>query len=321
MALSNMKVFNEYLQTAIIETLDQMVDKFNAASRGAIQLTTQGFDGDFLQEAFWSSIHAAQRRVDRYATNGTPGVTNLAQAQLNSVKIAGGFGPIQFEPAQLTWIQKNPTEALEVISRNFSEAMMKDMLNTAIAAAVAAIEAQGSNVGYYDGGTGPLNYRDLNNAHALFGDMSSLIVCNVVDGATFHALIDQNLANSERLFSAQGVNVVDILGRVMVVTDAPALRETTTGGDVKALGLVSGGIVVHDIGDLVTNTETSNGKERIVTTWQADYAFGLGLKGYAWDTGNGGKTPTDAELATGSNWDKVVTDIKHTAGVLAIADA
>lgn len=195
------------------------------------------------------------------------------------------------------------------------------MLNSAIAAAVAAIEAQGSNVGYYDGGTGPITYRDLNNAHALFGDMSDLIVCNVVDGETFHGFIDQNLANSERLFQAQGVQVVDVLGRVMIVTDAPALRETGTGADCKALGLVAGGVIVHDIGDLVTNTETSNGKNRIETTWQADYAFGLGLKGYAWDTASGGKTPTDAEIATGANWDKVATSIKHTAGVLAIANA
>jgi hypothetical protein len=32
MALSNMKVFNEYLYNPTIETLAQMVEKFNAAS-------------------------------------------------------------------------------------------------------------------------------------------------------------------------------------------------------------------------------------------------------------------------------------------------
>jgi hypothetical protein len=54
---------------------------------------------------------------------------------------------------------------------------------------------------------------------------------------------------------------------------------------------------------------------------QVDYSFGLGLKGYSWDQTNGGKSPTDAELATGTNWDKVVTSDKHTAGVLAVGDA
>lgn len=63
MALSNMKVFNREVQTATIETLSQMVDKFNAASAGAITLTTQGFEGDYRYENFWKSIHSARRRV------------------------------------------------------------------------------------------------------------------------------------------------------------------------------------------------------------------------------------------------------------------
>lgn len=142
MSLSNMKVFNDYLKKITIETLTQDVAKFNAASAGTIRLTTQGIDGDFLQESFWAGLHGAQRRVDRYAANGTQAATPLAQKQYDSVKIAGGFGPILWEPSQLSWVQKNPEEALEVISRNLSEAIMSDQLNTAIAALVAAIGNQ-----------------------------------------------------------------------------------------------------------------------------------------------------------------------------------
>lgn len=318
MALSNMKVFNDWLQRATIETLAQRVEKFNAASGGAIQLTTQGFAGDFLQEAMWQSIHSAQRRVDRYNTNGTPSPTSLAQIQHNTVKVAGGFGPILWEPAQLTYIQKSPEEAVEVISRNLAEAMMKDMLNSAISAGVAACEV--SSDSYYDTGTGPITYRDLNMAHAKFGDHSDLLVCEVMDGTAYHNLLDGNLANSAQLFQSTGVTVVDILGKRVIVTDAPALRETGTGADQKVLSLVVGGIVVHDGGDLITNVETTNGKNRIETTFQADYTFGLGLKGYAWDTASGGKTPTDAEIATGSNWDRIATSVKHTCGVLTLAN-
>jgi hypothetical protein len=319
MALSDMKVFNEYVREATIETVAQMVNKFNGASGGAIQLSTQGFDGDFFQKSMFSSLHSAQRRVDRYATNTAVSSTALAQIQHNSVKIAGGFGPIAWEPAQLKWVGDNPAAAVEVISRNMAEAIMKDMLNTGIAAAVAAIENVGSTA-YNDTGTGPITYRDINGAHAKFGDMSQLIICDVMDGTAFHNLIDQNLANAEELFQAGNVTVVQVLGRRIVVTDAPALRETGTGADQKVLSLVSGGVVVHDAGDLITNIETSNGATRISTTMQADYTFGLGLKGYAWDTGNGGKSPTDAEIATGSNWDKIATSLKHTAGVLTLAN-
>lgn len=319
MALSDMKVFNGYVREATIETLAQMVDKFNAASAGAIQLSTEGFDGDYMMRSSFASLHAAQRRVDRYATNTSASSTALAQLQHNSVKIAGGFGPIVWEPAQLKWVGDNPSAAVEVISRNMAEAIMKDMLNTAIAAAVAAIENVGSTA-YFDTGTGPITYNDINSAHAKFGDMSQLLVCDVMDGTTYHALIGLNLTNTPQLFQAGNVTVVEILGKRVVVTDAPALRETGTGADQKVLSLASGGVIVHDAGDLITNIETNNGSQRIQTTMQADYTFGLGLKGYAWDVTNGGKSPTDAELATGSNWDKIATSLKHTAGVLTLAN-
>jgi hypothetical protein len=319
MALSDMKVFNAYVREAAIETLAQMVDKFNGASGGALQLSTQGFDGDYMMRSSFSSLHSAQRRVDRYATNTAAASTALAQIQHNTVKIAGGFGPIVWEPAQLKWVGDNPAAAVEVISRNMAESIMKDMLNTAIAAAVAAIENVGATA-YYDSGTGPITYNDINSAHAKFGDMSQLLICDIMDGTAYHALVGANLTNTPQLFQAGNVTVVEILGKRVVVTDAPALRETGSGADQKVLSLVSGGVVVHDAGDLITNIETNNGSARIQTTMQADYTFGLGLKGYAWDVTSGGKSPTDAELATGSNWDQIASSLKHTAGVLTIAN-
>lgn len=319
MALTNMKVFNQQVQTATIETLAQMVEKFNAASANAIILTSQGFEGDYRFENFFASLHAAQRRVDRYGTNASASATNLSQLQEIGVKVAGGFGPVQWEPAQLAWVQLNPAAAIEAISRNLSEAIMKDQLNSAIAAAVAAIEAQGS-ANVFDTGTGPITYVDINQAHAKFGDSSSLLVADIMDGAQYHSLVGQNLTNTQELFNYQGVLVVEVLGKRVVVTDAPALRETGTGADVKVLSLVNGGATVYDGSDLITNIETSNGLERIVTTMQADYSFGVALKGFQWDTANGGKSPTDAELATGSNWDKVATSVKNTAGVLTLGN-
>lgn len=318
MALSDMKVFSDYLQGTTAETVAQMVDKFNAASGGAIVLTSQGIEGDYKYESFWASIHSAQRRVDRYNTNGTPSSTALSQLQSVGVKVAGGFGPIAWEPGQISWIRKSPEEALEVISRNLAEAIVKDQLNTAIACAVAAIEPQATAI--YDTGTGPITYTDINTAHAKFGDSSSLIVCNVMDGTAYHNLIAANLANTPTLFQYNSVTVVEILGKRVIVTDAPALRETGTGADQKVLGLVAGGVTVYDGSDVITNVITTNGKNRIETTFQADYSFGVSVKGYAWDTSTGGKTPTDVELTTSGNWDKVATSIKHTAGVLALAN-
>lgn len=324
--LDQMQVFNDYVMPATIETLDQMVNKFNAASAGAIRLTTQGYDGDFFQSSFFASLHSAQRRVDRYGTNSAVSTTDLTQNKGVSVKVAGGFGPVLFEPAQLTWLQKPTAEGIAVISQNFAEIILKDQLNTAILALVAAI----SNVSAatYDASDAlspneAITQRALNKAHAKFGDHSGTIVAEVMTGAVYHRLIDQNLENENRLFQATNVRVVDILGRAIIVTDAPALYEDRSPSNdlEKVLGLTDSAAIVSDGGDVITNVQTVNGKERIETTFQADYTFVLGLKGYSWDITTGGKSPTDAELGTGSNWDMNTTSVKHTAGVIALGDA
>ena len=325
MALSDMKVFNEYLKNATIETLAQDVEKFNAASAGAIRLTTQGIDGDFLQESFWAGLHGAQRRVDRYAANGAQSATALSQKQYDAVKVAGGFGPILWEPSQLSWIQKSPEEALEVISRNLSEAIVADQLNTVIAALVAAISNQAAATNDVSATAG-VTYAAINAAHAKFGDASGRLVAQVMNGVTFHDLIGKNLTNAQQLFRAGDVTIVDILGKAVIVTDSPALYSAAVADPAapakqRVLSLADGAGMVMDGSDLITNIETSNGKGRIETTFQADYSFGLALRGYTWDTANGGKSPTDAELATGSNWDLVANSIKASAGVITIGDA
>ncbi|WGJ07498.1 major capsid protein [Brucella intermedia] len=322
MSLSQMQVFNKYFMPAIIETLAQMVQKFNAASNGAIRLTTEGFEGDFLQESFFASIHSAQRRVDRYAAQAAAAATDLTQQKHSSVKIAGGFGPIRYEPSQMTWLQKPTAEGIEVASRNFAEAMMADQLNTAIAGLVAAIGNQPDATNDVSAASDPaLSYVAMNDAHAKFGDHSGNLIAQVMNGTAYHKLIGANLVNTAQLFQAQNVRVVDILGKPVIVTDAPALYEAGTPNKLKVLSLAESAAIVHDGSDVITNIETSNGQTRIETTMQMDYSFGLGLKGYTWDEANGGKSPSDAEIATGTNWDKVATSIKHTAGVLTVAAA
>lgn len=320
MALSDLKVFSQYIKETTIETVAQEIEKFNGASNGAILLSATGFDGDYLQESMFASLHAAQRRVDRYAANAAQSSTSLSEIQANSVKVGGGFGPILWEPAQFDWIRQNEAAAIEAISRNLSEAIMKDQLNTGIASAIAAIENVAALVNDVSA-TSAITYTAMNGAHAKFGDRSMSLVASIMDGATYHKLVGQNLANAERLYVADGILVVDILGKATIVTDAPAFQEAGVPNKAKALSLVNGGIVISDAGSLVTNIEQSNGKQRIETTMQADYDFGVGVKGFAWDLTNGGKSPTDAELATGTNWDQYVTSIKDTAGVLTIGDA
>jgi len=283
-------------------------------------LSSAEWRGDFSKESFFNQIASAKRRVDRYAAIATAPVTNLTQGENVGVKVAGGFGPVLFEPSQMTYLMENPAEAIMAISEGFADALLADQLNTAVAAAVAAVGGQASLVNDVSASAG-LTLNVLNNAHAKFGDQSQLLVTDIMTGAAWHKLIDKALTNSSNLFVSGNVLVVDVLGKRYVVSDIPALYVAGTPNKSKVLSVVANGIIVDNTSDIITNMQTNNGNTRIQTTWQADYTFGLKLKGYSWDVTNGGKSPTDAELATASNWDKAVTEDKHTLGTLAIADA
>ncbi len=320
MALVDMKVFNDFVRQATIETVAQEIDKFNAASNGSIVLSAEGFGGDFFQTNMFKSLHGAQRRVDRYAANGAQAATNLEQIEQNVVKVAGGFGPVLWEPSQLTWVEQNQELAIEAISRNLAEAIMQDQLNTAILSAIAGI----SNIATLTNdisATAGLSLASLNNTHALMGDRSTMLIAQVMNGTAYHKLIGENITNTSRLYEFNSIRILDVLGKVTVVTDAPALYEAGTPNKLKVLTLVAGGVFVNDASDLVTNIETKNGNQRIETTMQADYAFGVGIKGLAWDIANGGKSPDDTDLGTGTNWDQYVTSIKDVGGVVTIVDA
>lgn len=324
MSLSDMKVYNDEIVGTTIELLGQKTNVFNASSGGSIVLSTTQWRGDFSKESFFNQIASARRRVDRYATNAAQAATALTQGEHVGVKVAGGFGPVLFEPSQLSWLNEDPAAAIRAIAEGFSDALLQDQLNTAVAAAVAAVSGQTTlvnDVSAGSSGAGAMTLNALNGSHAKFGDMSQMLVADVMTSAVWHKLVDKALTNSNHLFASGNVLVVDVLGKRYVVSDIPALYETGTPNKSKVLSVVANGIVVDNTSDIIANMDTTNGKKRIETTWQADYSFGLKLKGYSWDTANGGKSPEDAEIATSTNWDKAVAENKHTLGTLAIADA
>ena len=320
MALSDMKVYQDEIQGTTIELVGQKMDAFNASSGNALQLSAAGFMGDFSKESFFNTLSGAQRRVDRNAAIASQSSTALTAAEMVGVKVAGGFGPILFEPSQLTYLQEQPASAIRAISEAFSDALLQDQLNTALACAVAAVENVAALTNDYSA-TGAIDPKVINQADGKFSDMSGLIRTRFMRGSTYHNLVDWNIDNGDKLFTSQGIEVVDYKGKIVVVTDAPALYEAGTPNKDKVLNVVAGGIIVDNTSDVISNMDTTNGKTRIETTWQSDYTFGVKLKGYSWDTANGGASPTDAELATGSNWDINVSDNKHTLGTIAVGDA
>ena len=109
----------------------------------------------------------------------------------------------------------------------------------------------------------------------------------------------------------------DASGRPFVVTDSPSLLLATPDPDeYLTMGLVRGAVNVEMNGDFTDNVQVINGDENLLRTYQAEWSYNLGIKGFEWDQANGGKSPTNAAIGATANWDKTATDIKDTAGVI-----
>ncbi len=68
MALSQLQVFQEEVQTTMTEVQDQAIDKFNGAVNGGIILTSKAHEGDFSSTAIWAKIAGLVKRRNPYGT-------------------------------------------------------------------------------------------------------------------------------------------------------------------------------------------------------------------------------------------------------------
>lgn len=319
MALSDLAVYSEYAYSTATEILTQQIDLFNAATNGGITLSLAANQGDFNDVAFFKKISGLVRRRNAYGS-GAVTEKNLQMLVDTMVKIASGTPPVRIDPGMFKWIQMNPEVAGAVLGKQLAGDMLADMLNTALGCGVAALATQATNVldvTAVSGAGGTMNFPNLGAAAAKFGDRSDAIVAWVMHSTPFFQMYQQNLANAAQLFNYNTVNVIrDPLGKLFVITDSPNLFVDTTADYYNTLGLVPGGLMLQQNNDFTAAEETKTGDENIQRVYQAEWSYNAGVLGFSWDKTNGGKSPADAALFVGTNWDKYATSHKDLAGVL-----
>ena len=314
MAVSDMVVFNQQVQTVATEVVAQNVELFNAASNGTILLGSESSIGDFVEEASYKAIASLVGRRDAYGT-GTLSTKALQQLKDVSVKVDQSVGPVEWTAEQFRRLGKSEEEAGLIIGEQAAIGLIQDYLNVGGSCLAAAIGGQAALINDYSA-TGTAKLVELNKAAGKFGDRQQSLNAFLMHSKVFTDLTNEAITNTSQLYTIGNIQVMqDGLGRVYVVSDIPAL---TSGGNYNTLGLVSGALMVESM-PLITMTQSKADQENMGVIWKGEASFNVGLKGYSWDIANGGKSPTDAELATASNWDKVATNDKDTAGVMLIS--
>lgn len=320
-------IYPELVHTGLVETLAQNSNAFNAASNGAIQLITQAFRGDFLQESFFNQVGLISRRVNSGVSPVNPTLgepTAVTGREKITVKLNRRIGPVDWtrDVANLMGMSQ------EVFSLAMGEMAAKeiqiDWLHTALVALAAATvnEAEQTVI------ASPLPDIDtplLTRGLQVYGDALGSVKLWVMHSAVYFALVREqigaNITNIADFNVREGTPVT--LGIPVLVTDdaalvAPVSPDLPETRQYTTLGIVEGGVSILEQGEPFVHTEIQQGRENLVVAMQGEHGFGLGLKGYSWDVGNGGQNPDDTALGTGSNFDSVATDSKNLAAAAIV---
>lgn len=318
---SDFKVYQEYLQTRMTEILTQNGQAFNAASNGAIVMSTQSKRGDYEYEAFFKSISSLVSRRD---TTSVSGATDLAltQDEFIRVKLNRKIGPVANTRDSFRKIMSrySETEFTDIIAEQASAAQQLDMLNSTLRAGRAALANQ-SDVLYTIPSSGTMTTAGLVNGLSKMGDAQDRVVCWVMHSKVWFDLIQQQIsANIDGIsnFNVQTGTAVT-LNRPVVVSDSAALAVTSGSPETTTyytLGLTANGLLAESTEEDDVVVDEVTGNENLIVRIQGEYAFNAGVKGFKWDVSNGGANPNDTALGTGSNWDTAVTSYKDFAGVV-----
>lgn len=312
MALSDLAVFTEYTYAATVQVVAQQVALFNEAAQGTFILRAANHAGDFSDTAFWQRLNGLVRRRNAYGSGNIP-VINMSMLTDSMVKIAAGTPVVQMDPGQFAWINASPEEAGALMGQQLAQDMIRDMFNVAVSALIASHVQVASLVKDQTAvGDGKMSMANFNVAQAVYGDRWQNIRAWVMHSAPMFGLFGNALTNNERLYDFGTLNVRnDPFGRPFIVSDAPALyvppgaNPVANPANYYTLGVTPGAVLVDQNDDFIDNWDTSNGKENIARTYQAEWSYNLGVKGFSWDKTNGGKSPTDAALVSAGSWDRV----------------
>jgi hypothetical protein len=316
-------VSEDHVYGGIFEELEQQVEAIAAGSRGAILFDDARIKGDYGYDSFWASIsNVIERRVVDTVSSGT--ATQALEKEYISVKL-NRRTQIEWSLDAFKKKQLDPRGFSFVLGQEFQRRKMQEMLNIGLTAAATALESQTALTN--DQSSASITHAQINAAFAKRGDKAGEIVAMAMHSVPYYDLIGQALTDKVPSNIGGGaieLGAVPIFGRVALVSDSSGLTDANGSLDdtYNSLGLVPGAIQISQSEPkTIVGADLVTGLHNLVYRFQAEYAYNVAIKGFQWDVTNGGANPTDANVATTTNWDQIDTSDKTLAGVLLVNKA
>lgn len=302
---SDMIIYNDQVQTAYFEKMQDVLDVFNGSSNGALVMRSEAMPGDF-KDRIWYTIPGGIIHRDVENTE-TAIAQKIGSDEAHSVKSPWKYGPYETTEEAFKRRARSPAEFSQLLGEHMAQAMLDYSIQVSFAALDAAIGANASMVVKADFAAD--HKKALTKGLRVFGDRFSRISMFGMDSGTYFDLVDD--AIDEKLFNEADVVIYGgspgTMGKPVLVSDKI--------GAEKIYGLQSGAVEIVESQAPGVRSYQIDGRENLMLGYQAEGAFNLDVLGYGWKK-TAGSNPDLATIGASGSWTQHALSNKLTAGVI-----
>jgi hypothetical protein len=323
-ASGDVKIYHPQMVGAFVETIQQNVDAFNAASAGALVVRNNIMKGQYEYEAFFQEVSNISRRNPASESSSTVASTKLTHEEFIGVKLNRRNGPYEWNISAAHLAGFDPQRFSVVVGEQTAVATPQEMLDRML----GALEAKLDNTAALkvDRTGGDIRLQDIVDGLQKLGDAAGRIRLIVMHSKPFYDLLKSQVTSAESVYASDvwGGQVYGgtpaTLGRPVLVTDSASLVDfasVSTGSPNYSTLLLTADAAEVDISEppLAVAEGPITGSDNLFIRWQAEYSYNLKVKGCRYNTSTG-VNPTDANVATASNWVTAVGSNKLLPGAI-----
>lgn len=306
---SDLIIYDEQVQTAYLERMQDVLDVFNSASNGALVLRNELLEGNLTQEAFYTVPGGVVHRN----VNGTGTVTPTAIGadEMVGVKSPWKYGPYATTEEAFKRRARSVAEFSQVIGQHMADSTLAYMISAAMAALTGAISGNSSMVA--TGVWSEDHKKVLTKGLRLFGDRFNRVSIWAMDSGSYFDMVDDAIA--EKLYEEAGTVIYGGLPGTM---GKPVLVSDTVPADT-IFGLQPGAVEIIESQAPGFRTYNIDDKENLAIGFRAEGTFNVELMGYSWDIGGSPAAPINpnlTQIGSSANWTKHAASDKATAGIM-----
>ena len=300
---TDMKIYDLESQTSYLERIQDVIDVFNALSRGTINFRSEAIPGDFKKDAFYKIAGSvAHRDVNSQADVG---YSNISADEMIGVKSPWSYGPYASTDEAFKRRARSVAEFYQLCGQDMADAVMKYWLECALASLEGAINTSETLVVPADLTT--YGKKVFTAGLRPLGDRADRIALWVMNSSLFFDIIDEAIdgERTEEIGTVIYGGSPGTLGRPVLVTDVAS--------DNTILGLQAGAISIIESQAPGVRSYQINDRTNLAMGFRGEGVFNIEVLGFSY---SGSANPNKTSLGTSDNWTQYATDDKNCAGVL-----